>query len=265
MPEDSFDNILEQINTRDSEEAWGLFLDQYAATILQVVKHFERDSDFVPDCFQFVCEQLSANSFRRLTRFQPQGPAVFSTWLRAVVRNLCLDWRRKRFGRRRFFNSLSRLSIFDQEVFRHLYERRLSLDDAFHSLRMTYPNLTHAQLAESSTRISNSLTAKQSRLLAARLSGPRHQTSADLENATAQASVPDPSPNPEALALLNERATALRQALGRLPARERLLIRLRYEQELTLEQVAKLLDLGNAQRVERQIKAVLVKLREELD
>ena len=105
MPEDSFDNILEQINTRDSEEAWGLFLDQYAATILQVVKHFERDSDFVPDCFQFVCEQLSANSFYRLTRFQPQGPAVFSTWLRAVVRNLCLDWRRKRFGRRRLFNS----------------------------------------------------------------------------------------------------------------------------------------------------------------
>ncbi len=169
MPEDSFDNILDRINTREPEEAWGLFLDQYAATILQVVKHFERDPDFVPDCFQFICEHLCANSFRRLRRFQPRGAAVFSTWLRAVVRNLCLDWRRKRFGRRRFFNSIARLSIFDQEVFRHLYERRLSLDDTFHSLRTLYPNLTHAQLAESSARISSSLTARQSRLLGGQL------------------------------------------------------------------------------------------------
>lgn len=264
MPEDSFDDILEQINTHDSEEAWASFLAQYAAIILQVVKHFERDGDFVPDCFQYVCEQLSANSFRRLKKFQPRGPAIFSTWLRAVVRNLCLDWRRKRFGRRRFFNSIARLSIFDQEVFRHLYERQLSLDDAFHSLRTIYPTLTHAQLEESSTRINSSLTTKQSRLLAARQAGAPHQ-SENLEITAAAANVPDPSPNPEALALLKERATTLRQALGRLPSRERLLVRLRYEQELTLEQIAELLDLGNAQRAERQIKAVLLKLREELE
>jgi RNA polymerase sigma factor (sigma-70 family) len=261
MPEDSFDDILEQLNTRDSEEAWALFLARYAAIILQVVKHFERDSDFVPDCFQYVCEQLSANSFRRLRKFQPLGPAMFSTWLRAVVRNLSLDWRRKRFGRRRFFSSISRLSIFDQEVFRHVYERQLSLADAFYSLRTIYPTLTRAQLEESSTRIHSSLTAKQTRLLAAR----QANASANMGNTAAEMNVPDPSPNPETLALLEERATTLRQALGRLPPRERLLIRLRYEQDLTLEQIAKLLDLGNAQRAERQIKAVLVKLREELD
>jgi len=263
MPEDSFDDILEQINTRDSEEAWASFLAQYAAIILQIVKHFERDPDFVPDSFQYVCEQLSAHSFRRLRKFQPQGPAIFSTWLRAVVRNLCLDWRRKRFGRRRFFNSILRLSIFDQEVFRHLYERQLSLDDAFQSLRTVYPTLTHAQLQESTIRINSSLTARQSRLLAARQANP--DQAANLETTAAEATFPDPAPNPETLALLKERATTLRQALGRLPPRERLLIRLRYEQELTLEQIAELLDLGNAQRAERQIKAVLMKLREELD
>ena len=197
MPEDSFDDILEHIDTHDSEEAWALFLAQYAAIILQVVKHFERDSDFVPDCFQYVCEQLSANSFRRLRKFQPRGPAIFPTWLRAVVRNLCLDWRRKRFGRRRFFNSILKLSIFDQEVFRHLYERQLSLDDAFHSLRTIYPALTHAQLEESITRINSSLTVKQSRLLAARQANSPQQ-SANLEKTAAETNVPDPSPNPEA-------------------------------------------------------------------
>lgn len=266
MPEESFDNLLEQISSRNPEEVWGQFLDEYSTTILQVVRHVERDSDFVPDCFQFVCERLSANSFLRLRKFRPQGPAVFSTWLRAVVRNLCLDWRRKKFGRHRLFKSISRLSVFDQEVFRHLYERRVSFDETFQSLRSTFPDITHTRLAESSARIEKEFTAKQRRLLDARLSQQASQTSASFdETAAAHGDVPDPAPNPEAQAVLEERATALRRALGRLPQRERLLIRLRFEQELTLEQVAKLLDLGNAQRVERQIKTVLAKLREELE
>ena len=49
-----------------------------------------------------------------------------------------------------------------------------------------------------------------------------------------------------------------------LSKRQRLLIRLRFEQELTLDQIANLLDLGNAQRVDRQIKDVLARLREVL-
>lgn len=265
MPEKSFDSLLEQISSRDPEEAWRLFLDEYSTTILQVVRHVERDSDFVPDCFQFVCERLSANSFLRLRKFRPQGPAVFSTWLRAVVRNLCLDWHRKQFGRHRFFKSISRLSVFDQEVFRHLYERRLSFDETFQSLQSAFPNVTQTQLAESSARIGRELSTKQQRLLDARFSQQATQTSAAFDETAAHTNVPDPAPDPEARAVLQERATALRRALGRLPPRERLLIRLRFEQELTLEQAAKLLDLGNAQRVERQIKAVLEKLRGELE
>jgi hypothetical protein len=60
MPETSFHNLLEQISSRDPEEAWGQFLDEYSAVILQVVRHLERDPDLIPDCFQFVCERLSA-------------------------------------------------------------------------------------------------------------------------------------------------------------------------------------------------------------
>jgi len=264
MPEEPFVNLLDQISSRNPEEAWGVFLDEYATAILQVVRHIERDSDSVPDCFQFVCEALSANSFRRLRKFRPQGPAVFSTWLRAVVRNLCLDWRRKQVGRHRFFKSISRLSVFDQEVFRHLYERRLSFDETFQSLRSIFPDITPAQLAESRARIEQALTMKQRRLLDARISQRASQTSASFDEIPA-ANLSDPAPDPEAQALLKERATALRRAVGRLPQHERLLIRLRFEQELTLDQVARLLDLGNAQRVERQIRGVLEKLREELE
>ncbi len=122
MPEQPFDSILEHLSSRDPEAAWGEFLDEYSASIFQVVRHFERDPTLVPDCFQFVCEKLNTNSLQRLRKFRPGGPASFSTWLRAVVRNLCLDWHRKQFGRPRFFKSISRLSGFDQQVFRQLYE-----------------------------------------------------------------------------------------------------------------------------------------------
>ena len=54
--------------------------------IFQVGRYFEKDLDRASDCFQFVCEKLSEDRFRRLLRFKPQGTASFSTWLRAVVR-----------------------------------------------------------------------------------------------------------------------------------------------------------------------------------
>lgn len=266
MPEESFDNFLEQLNSRDPDEAWSLFLAEYSTTILKVVRHIEHDSDTVPDCFQFVCERLSADSFRRLRKFRAGGPAVFSTWLRAVVRNLCLDWRRKLFGRRRCFKSISGLSVLDQEVFRHLYERRSSLDEALESLRSTFPNLTHTQLVESTARIDKELTPRQRKLLDAKHSRQKSPTGApSCETGSASIDIQDPAPSPEEQAVFAQRATALRRALGQLPQRDRLLIRLRFEQELTLEQLAKLLNLGNAQRVERQIKAVLVQLRKELE
>jgi RNA polymerase sigma factor (sigma-70 family) len=265
MPEESFDSFLEQFNSRDPEEAWRLFLEEYSTTILNVVRHIEHDSETVPDCFQFVCERLSADSFRRLKKFRAGGPAVFSTWLRAVVRNLCLDWRRKQFGRHRSFKSISRLSGFDQEVFRHLYERPVSFEEAFESLRSTFPNLTHTQLTESTARIDKELTTRQRRLLDAQHSSLTSPARVSWGETDPAHDVQDPAPSPEAQAVAAQKARALRRALANLPQRDRLLIRLRFEQELTLEQVAKLMDLGNAQRVERQIKAVLMQLRKELE
>ena len=265
MPEESFDHLLAQLNSRDPEEAWSVFLAAHSATILRIVRHLEQDSDSVPDCFQFVCEALCANSFHRLKKFRPGGPALFSTWLRAVVRNLCLDWRRKQFGRHRFFKSIARLSGFDQEVFRHLYERRVSLEEALEAVRSIFPNTTRAEVAESIPRIEKVLTGRQRQMLEARVMQQGSQTSNFDLPAASVAAIPDPSPNPEGLAELAQQALALKRALGRLPPQDRLLIRLRFDQELTLDQVAKLLDMGNAQRAERQIKAVLSRLRKELE
>ena len=149
MEDPQIAGILGRLNSSEAQEAWAGFLQTYSPLMLQVVRLFERDQDHVSDCFLFVCEKLCRGGFRRLRRFRPEGPAKFSTWLRAVTRNLCLDWRRQEFGRHRVFQSVARLPALDREVFRCVYEQGMPLEETFLALRARYPNMEREQVAES--------------------------------------------------------------------------------------------------------------------
>jgi RNA polymerase sigma factor (sigma-70 family) len=260
MSEAPIDEILKQLCSRDSHAGWTLFLDENAPLILQVIRHFETDSDTASDCFQFVCERLCERRFRRLRKFKPEGAAKFSTWLSAVVRNLCLDWRRKQFGRHRAFRSIDRLSDLERQIFRLVHERGATEHDAFLTLATKFPGLTSEMVSEAIARVNQTLTTNQSWILRARTS---RSLSGD-ETQPEPAQLPDTTPSPETLAIIKERNAMLQRSLRRLPAKDRLLIRLRFEEDLTLEQIAKLLGLGNAQRADRQIKQILSNLRLEL-
>ena len=257
------DEVLEQLRS-DPEAGWALFLRDYAGLIFQVVRHFQSDPDDAADCFQSVCEHLCADGFRRLRKFRSDGTASFTTWLRAVVRNLCFDWHRKRFGRRRVFRSIARLSQLDREIYQSIYERRANEIETLQDLSSRFPNLTPEVIAESVARINNALTTTQRWSLKARsVSDTEHQpTNFDVGNLAADAA--DPRPDPETQAIFAESRSNVRSALRRLPPDDRLLLRLRFEEELTLEQIAKLMGLGNAQRADRQIKNILTRLRNEL-
>ena len=267
MPQTPIEDILRALGTAEPEEAWTQFLADYASQMYQVVRHFEPDADRASDCFQFVCEQLASDRSRRLRKFKGEGPATFSTWLRAVVRNLCIDWHRREFGRYRTFRSIARLSFFDREVFRLLYERGLSSEESLAELTLAFPDVTAERLAQSRDRIESELTTGQRWLLSTRASTA--SLDADAEGASNQpldliAELRDPRPDPEAQLVNVERQRSLKRALGKLSPQERLLILLRFDQELTLQQVAKLLGLGNAQRADRQLKEILVRLRKEI-
>ena len=123
--------ILRGLRSRDPRGAWVAFLEAYSPVILDVIRLFERDEDAVGNCYLFVCERLCRNRFRRLRRFRVGGSASFQTWLRAVVRNLCLDWHRQEFGRHRVFESVSRLSALDQEIFRAIFVECLPVEEAY--------------------------------------------------------------------------------------------------------------------------------------
>ena len=248
----------------EADDAWSAFLAEQAPLILQVVHLFERDADQVQDCFLFICEHLRRDGLRRIRKFREKGPASFATWLRAVVRHLCLDWRRHRDGRFRLPRAVARLPELDREVFRSVHLRGLTENETFHTLKALWPALTRDQLSEAAARVARAVEGRFSWLLLMRRPRMQSLSTAPLgtDPAEGEAGLVDPRADPERDAAEHERLAALGSALAFLPVRARLLLRLRFDQELPLEEVARLTGLSGASQVERQLKQALDDLRD---
>jgi RNA polymerase sigma factor (sigma-70 family) len=160
--------ILRGLSSGSPQQAWTDFLESYPALILQVVRLLESDPDDVANCFVFVCEQLSRKRFHRLRHFRADGPASFSTWLRAVTRNLSVDWYRSQHGRPQIFDSIAGLDALKQEIFRRVHQDGMSPDEAFAHVRARIPELTRQQFNESINAIERALTPRQRWLLSTR-------------------------------------------------------------------------------------------------
>ena len=258
MPPQHLETLLNDLYSPDPQDAWAEFLAEYSTLIYQVVRHFETDPDNAADSFQFVCEHLIDHRSRRLKKFKGEGPATFATWLRAIVRNLCIDWHRKQFGRQRPFGSIAQLPIFDQQVFRMVYEHAVPPEDCVALLAAEFPNITIYQINESRNRIEGVLTSSQRWVLAQRAANPNGH---EAHSEQILGEVRDVRADPEAQAIENERKRRLQRAMKSLSPTERLLIRLRFQEGLTLEKTASLLGFPNAQKADRQIKEILTRLR----
>lgn len=92
--------LLAASDDADREQAWARFLEAYSEVLLRSACGSRLGYDDAMDRYAFVLDQLRAGNFRRLRRFQPRGSARFTTWLILVARRLCLDHRRRRYGRR---------------------------------------------------------------------------------------------------------------------------------------------------------------------
>jgi|SRR5579864_2445138 len=267
MQEPQLASILSKLRSSHSREAWEEFLRQYGQIIFQTCQHSTSDADQAADCFLFACEHLSRNNFRRLLQFRLDGSATFSTWIRVVVRNRCLDWHRKEFGRPRLFRSIARLTQLDGEVYRCRYEQGLSVDDTFLLLRPNFPSLTMEQLAAAEEHVQESLNSRQLWLMSTRRTQSRMQSqSSNVDVLDSPMNEPvDPHPNQESVLAERQREDRLRRAVEKLPEFEQLLVRMRFEQGLSLQEIADLTELGDAQRVHRRIAVILEKLRIEID
>lgn len=188
----------------EQENAWTAFAAAYSRLILHVARSVARDRDDAMDAYAFVIEQLRADDFARLRAFTADGRSKFSTWLVVVVRRLCLDHARSRYGRIREPHS-------DSARLEQSFRRRLG------ELRGDDVDLTS---------------------LAAALDAPDEQLSAA------------------------EVHQALAAAMDVLGPSDRLLLSLRFEDELSAQQIARVLRLPTPFHVYRRLEAVTRRLRE---
>lgn len=250
--------LLQRLSSGKVDDAWREFLLGYSSVIMHVVRRHETDADRATECFIQVCAALSDDGFRRLRGFRPDGPARFRTWLMAVVSNLCVDWRRREQGRVRPFGRIARLPELEQQVYRCIYLRGMSREQCRQVLLPRFPALTGLQVSEINGRLFGLLTPQQRWQLSLRTPGSRPV----LVGVSSEEDDPDwrleePGPGPDAQAEGLQDRERLQQALARLPSEQRLLLRLRYEQDLTLAEVARLTRQPDPFRANRAIHAAL--------
>ena len=262
MGDPSISGLLERLKSRDPVSAWKEFLHEYSAVCFQAARACASDPDSAADCYLYVCEELARDKFRRLLKFKPDGSASFKTWLLVVARNLCFDWHRKRTGRPRPFKSLQSLSEFEFQIYVCRFERGFSVEQTLEHLRPLSPNLDLAQLEVALRRIERCLSSRQRWMLSVRQAKATTTTAllAEEEEDTA-AEIADIRLNQETLIADQEQHAHLMRCVSGLPTQERLLLQLRFEEDLSLDEIAGITGLGDAQRVHRQIAAVLQKLR----
>ena len=257
--------VLVELGSSDAQSAWESFLRGYGAVLYQVARASTREQEEAADCFVFVCEKLAEKDYRRLRRFKPDGAASFVTWLRVVTKNLCFDWQRKVHGRPRPFKFLDNLSALELEVYQCRYERGLSGDDTLRHVRSTWPTVTREAVNEIDSRIARLLSPRQLWILSTRLAS---NTAVPLEADNDERGFmepADPAPSPE-LAIFNEQEQArLQRSVDSLVPDERLIVQLRFEDELSLQEIAQLTGLGDAQRAQRKLVSILKKLRDAME
>ncbi len=209
-----------------------------------------------------MCEALSDEGFRRLRHCPSGRPGAVPDLARGGRRKrLCRDWRRRQRGRDRPFQAVARLPELDQQVYRLMFVQGSSRAECVETLAMRFPGLTDTTVAEISRRLFGLLTPQQRWQLSARPHAPIRSGSRSGngdDDPVGRVEAAGPGPEEEAAALQEQRQ--LRQALSRLTPEQRLLLRLRYEQGLTLAEVARLTRQPDPFRANRQVQAALAAL-----
>ncbi len=256
--ENSIAVLLQRLSSSDAGAAWVEFLDRYAQLIMNTASQIEYEQDRINECFLYVCEKLNDDGFRRLLKFNTRGKAKFSTWLGTVVFNLCVDWHRQEFGRVRLLPAISALPAFDQSVYRLVIEQGWNKESSYQKLRIDFPDLSRESVANALSRIYSILTPRQRWQISVRKRSRRRSGPDPLRDRVEL--LPDPGDGPETETQTQQELETLQQAISHLPARQRLLLHLRFQEGLSLKRIAKLTRLGDSNRAWRHIQSAMAAL-----
>jgi len=195
--------LLAASDSQSREDAWAAFLSAYSALIVRVARLLGGGDDAVMDRYTFVLDQLQRDDLKRIRQYTADGRGEFTTWLVLVVRRLCMDEHRRRYGRRQ--------SDSDTAADRHAERRRLA------DLLGVAPEL-------------------------AEVAAPA--------NDEADAGI-----------RVVELSTALEGAIARLDTADRLLLRLRFADDLSVPHIARIVRAPSTASVYRRLERIFASLR----
>lgn len=242
------------LSDTDTSEAWEKFLLEYSRLFLKIIWQFEHNRDEVMERYLFVCEKLARNRFAILRRFNPTfdlHPPKLSTWLTIVVRNLCIEGHRSVHGRKRFPLALQRMTEFDRKVFELRYWKGYTPDEIEEALKSRIPGLDGA-VGISLSRIEEVFTTS-------RIS----QHSRDLPPTVTLETLPLLPTTDDTPEHSQELEQWFEEAARKLSTEERLVVRLRFWEDLTASEISGTLHIRPIRRVYSILEKALDKLREE--
>ena len=91
--------LLASSDDLSREKAWRVFLDTFSPLILHAARSASKGYDEGMDAYAAALDALRADDCRKLRGYSADPRSRFSTWLVVVVRRVCIDKQRERFGR----------------------------------------------------------------------------------------------------------------------------------------------------------------------
>jgi RNA polymerase sigma factor (sigma-70 family) len=192
---------------------------------------------------------LIQNDYQILHRFQ--GRSSMRTYLVTVIHRLFLDHRRRMWGKWRPSAEAERRGTLAVRMEVLLYRDGLSVDEAVETLRV---NQGVTETREALADLARDLPVRVSRKPTSE-EDLAEVPAADGESPEAQLDSQSTAARTQAL---------LRQALEGVPARDRILVRLRFEDGLSVADISRLLH-TDQKRLYRDLERVLASLRRALE
>lgn len=239
-------NFLRQLFlSASAEAAWKEFLRRYSNLFLKVIWQFDKNRDKVMDTYLYVCKRFADNEFEILRKFRMdygKNPPKLSTWLGAVVRNMCIDYYRVEHGRRRYPRSILQLPDFERKVFELHFWRGHSVEEIEHQLGVRKSGSVPRALQ----RVEKELTRPPLRQQADDTFVPYDETTMVVDSSFSQ--------QEELLDLVDG-------WLKTLEPRERLIVRLKFWENMKANEIASVLRIQGQQKVYSILRKALKKLK----
>jgi RNA polymerase sigma factor (sigma-70 family) len=220
-------------------------------------RNFSAEND-QNEAYIFVLDCLKDDNYKRLRAFK--GKSKLSTYLHTLINSLVIDFRRKRYGRRRIPAAVVKLGRWAEAVYRLVCWQRFSFDDAYDFLQIDGQfEGSYDQFMLAIEPIRNAPCREN----------PSFK-SIDEHTQDPKPDMQDTGVNPLEL-LVQEldrerRIKALkviRETTRKLPEKDQLLVRLVFGSEHSLQAAAKVIQVSTS-AARRRLKGLLIEYRERL-